>query len=274
MDNNTRDIDLEKQIDAYIKGNLSQEEAENLWVELLKRPDYIDLLETELAVKHLVEEEQESRKTNVTPISKEQIKRSWKWLAAAASVAILVIAINLLKMDSQQTVQEMALSDINQNESLIAPDVLRSQGANIDTIDSLMNVGFRAAISGEVDRALKIYDQIIADYGNTPKAAEAYLNLGIIKYNIGDFEEASMEFAQAIDKVQDDRLVEEKAYWYMGNALINLDRLEEARDAIHSAYVLDGIYRRPAFRLLRKVDYQLGNVDFDNFEEQIKEGEE
>lgn len=274
MDDNSRDIDLEKRIDAYVKGQLTGEEAEDLWKKLLTRPDYIDLLETELAVKHIVEEGQKSQKTPVRSILKGRLQASWKWMAAAASVAILVIAINLLKMDSQQTVQEMALSDINQIESMIAPDVLRNRGASIDTIDSLMNVGFKAAISGEVSRALEIYDQIIADYGNTPKVAEAHLNMGIIKYNTGDFEEASSEFARAIDKVQDDLLIKEKAYWYMGNALINLDRLKDAREAIYSAYVLDGIYRRPAFRLLRKLDYELGNVDSDSLEEQIKDPEE
>jgi hypothetical protein len=57
----------------------------------------------------------------------------------------------------------------------------------------------------------------------------------------------------------------------MGNAYINLEKLKEARDAIHHTYTMDGIYRKPALRLLKKLDHKLGNVDFDNFEQQMKE---
>ncbi len=33
----SRDLELEQQIDAYIKGKLTEEEAQRLWEELLKR---------------------------------------------------------------------------------------------------------------------------------------------------------------------------------------------------------------------------------------------
>lgn len=272
MNNNSRDINLEKQIDAYIKGHLSEEEVDKLWVELLKNPEYIDLLETEIAVKKVFDERNRKEVSKpATPVF--ALKKSWKWLAAAASVAILVIAINLLKVDSEQSLQQLALSDINIAESLASPEVLRNQEGRLADADSLLNIGFRAAVSGELSKALKLYQEVIETYKNEPAVAQAYLNIGIIKYNSGDYEPASEAFSNALKEVKEEPLLKEKAYWYLGNAYINLDRLEEAREAIHKTYALDGIYRKPAFRLLRKVDYELGNVDFDNFDEQIKEGE-
>ncbi|MDZ7716454.1 MAG: tetratricopeptide repeat protein [Balneolaceae bacterium] len=271
MNNNSRDINLEKQIDAYIKGNLSEDEVDQLWVELLKNPEYIDLLETEIAVKRVFEERKRNEAQKpTTPIS--TLRKSWKWVAAAASVAILVIAINLLKVDSEQNLQGLALSDINIAENLASPDVLRNQKERLGDADSLLNIGFRAAVSGEISKALELYQEVIENYQNEPAAAQAYLNIGIIKYNSGDYEEASKAFNNALKKDTKEQLFKEKANWYLGNAYINLNRLEEARKVIHKTYTLDGIYRKAAFRLLRKIDYELGNVDFDNFDEQIKEG--
>ena len=272
MNNSSRDIDLEKQIDAYIKGNLSQEEVDELWIELLKNPDYIDLLETEIAVRKVFQEGSKNQtKSQRTPIL--TISKSWKWLAAAASVAILVIAINLLKVDSEQSLQQLALKDINIAENIISPDVLRTQKGDLTDADSLLNIGFRAAVSGQLSKALELYQQVIDDYDGEPAATQAYLNIGILRYNTGEYEMATEAFDNAIKRGKDDPLLTEKAFWYLGNSYINLDQLDKAREAIHNTYIIDGVYRKSAFRLLRKLDYELGNVDFDNFDEQIKEGE-
>lgn len=50
-----RKLSLAKRIDAYLKGDLDEEESERLWVELLQHPEYIDYLETEQAVRRIVE---------------------------------------------------------------------------------------------------------------------------------------------------------------------------------------------------------------------------
>lgn len=273
----TRDLNLEKQIDAYIKGRLDKSEADELWITLLKRPDYIDLLETELSIKLIIEEQlREGRKKSegakVTSISQNPLIQSWKWLSAAAAVAILVIAINFLQGDSSQTIRQLALGDINMVENLAAPEVVRSQKTDISAVDSLLNIGFKAAISGDMAKALSIYKEVIANYPNTPAVAMAHLNLGIIEYNAESYDAASAAFRDAIKRVEDNPVLEEKAYWYLGNTFINLGQLEEARDAIKGAYSMDGIYRKPALRLLQKLDDELENTDSDIFEDQIEGG--
>lgn len=272
----SRDLNLEKQIDAYIKGRLTESEAENLWVALLKRPDYIDMLETELSVKLILEEQLQAERekeagAKVTNIFQNPLMRSWKWLATAAAIAILVIAINFLQLDTHQTIRQLTLGEINMVENLASPEVLRSQKTEISDVDSLLNIGFKAAISGDVEGALEIYKEVVNNYNDEPAVAMAHLNMGIINYNSENFENASLAFKNALQRVVDDAVLEEKAYWYLGNAYIHLGQLEEAREAIQSAYSMDGMYRKPAFRLLQKLDDELGNIGFDNFEEQIKE---
>lgn len=269
MENNSRDLNLEKKIDAYIKGHLNEQEAEELWAELLKRPDYIDLLETELSVKAIIEEKLAARNSKDLYGGDDSSSllasiRSWKWLAAAAAVAILIIAINLLTMDTDQTLQQVVLKEINLVENLASSAIVRTQKNEISTVDSLLNQGFKAAISGNTGQALTIYKTITSDYGDTPVAARAYLNIGIIRYNSRDYEPAAAAFEHAVEKENDDPVLREKAYWYLGNAYIKLGQLKKARIAVHNAYSQDGLYRKPSFRLLRKLDFELGNIDSDD----------
>jgi len=273
----SRDLELEKQIDAYIKGKLSEKEADELWKKLLKRPDYLELLETELAVKSIFEDRDlEDIATGQSKAEESatiyNLKKSWKWIAAAASVAILVIAINFLQIDTNQTISELAVGDIDLSTNIASAPVLRSQKGEMTPADSLLNRGFKAAISGDVDKAIRMYDKIITEYASKPAAVQAYLNKGIIQYNSGDFKNSISSFQQVVKNVEERPVTKEKAYWYLGNAYMNLEQLEKAREAIHKTYSMDGIYRQPAYRILRKLDHELGNTDFDNFEQQMKEG--
>lgn len=278
MSDYPRDPDIEQRIDAYIKGRLNQDEIEQLWVELLKKPHYIDLLETELGVKTIIEEkakaEKRSKSAGKEAIPVTFLNRNWKWMAAAAAVALLILSINLFQVDNSQILQQMALSDINIAESLESAPVLRSEKAvSLTPADSLLNLGFKAALLGEVERALEFYNQVIERGEDGTATAQAYINIGIIRYNADSFGKAATAFRNALDSIEDHPGLQEKAQWYLGNAYIHMDRLEDAREAIYQAYAADGIYRKPAFRLLRKLDYELGNIDAETYRQQTGENE-
>lgn len=274
MNNNSRDLELEKQIDAYIKGKLSEEEALELWEQLLQRPDYIELLETELGVKSIMETRSSSSGNTDEASSDEQnatihyLLKSGKWLAAAAAVAVLVIAINLLQHDTNQTIEDLTVKEIDVSQNLSSAPILRSQKTALPPSDSLLNRGFQEAISGNMSAAMQEYNKIIENYSNKTAAVQAYLNKGIIQYNSGNFGESITSFKAVLDNANDDNkpIVTEKAYWYLGNAYLNIEKLTEAREAIHKVYSLDGIYHESASRLLEKLDNKLGNIDSDETE--------
>ena len=275
MNKMSRDIELEQKIDAYIKGKLTEEEAQELWEKLLQRPDYIELLKTELGVKSILEK----RSSNKNSTSAEEssiiysIQHSWKWMAAAAAVALLVVSINFFQLDTNKSLQGEVPGEFNLAENLSSAEVFRSQKTETLPADSLLNQGFEAALSGNISKAIAAYDKIISKYGDESAATKAYLNKGIIQYNSGGFGESIESFKAVINRDTNREVLEEKAYWYMGNAYINIEQLQKAREAIYKVYSMDGIYRKPSFRLLKKLDYKLGNVDSNNFEEQIKGGE-
>jgi tetratricopeptide (TPR) repeat protein len=95
--------------------------------------------------------------------------------------------------------------------------------------------------------------------------------LGIIYYNQEQYEKAQLSFDQAVSYAQPSKRILEKSYWYLGNTLLNREQMEHAREAIHQTYALNGIYREPSYRLLRKLDYELGYVDYDDYEQQSEE---
>lgn len=263
---NSRDLNLEKQIDAYIRGHLSAQESEDLWKALLFRPDYIELLETELYIKRIIEEQDANNGQKVPSSSnrqkpaerKRKFSPVWKWMAAAASVAILIISISYLQTEQEKSLQELTLGEINIVENLASPEVMRSQDPGLPAIDSLLNLGFKAAISGDVEKAVGFYNDVVENYGDAPNVSMAYLNLGIIQYNRENYEEASGAFENAIQKVRNDRILEEKAYWYLGNSYVNMDQLKEGREALLSTYRMNGIYKNSTVRLLEKLDKELG----------------
>jgi tetratricopeptide (TPR) repeat protein len=285
-------IELEKKIDAYLKGQLSEEEVDKLWATLLQYPEYYKHLKTELALKrHFESNETNHDGTPITPItdidtpengtpsstSTQEPGNQWKWTLAAAAVVIIILGLNFLLPDHNQTARQMAMANID-IKSMETPDVLRSSGGQPDSqVSSLISMGFNDALSGNEDQAETQFNSALeameapANTMDSLSLASAHLNLGIIFYNHEQYDKASDSFEAALEYAEPSERIKEKAFWYLANTLLNQEKLEEAREAVHSTYAMNGIYREPSYRLLRKLDYELGYVDYDNYEQQSEE---
>jgi hypothetical protein len=57
----------------------------------------------------------------------------------------------------------------------------------------------------------------------------------------------------------------------MGNALANIGDFSNARVAIQKAYTMGRIYQEDAFKLQKRLDYELGKIDLDEFKQQTSE---
>jgi tetratricopeptide (TPR) repeat protein len=296
-------IELEQRIDAYLKGQLSEEEADQLWADLLEFPEYYQHLKTELALKRHFEQQNSGHDNHSSPppitdlpsangagspqdgnsnppmgsSSSRPAGNSWKWTMAAAAVVIIILGLNFFLPDQTQTAQQMALADIKVND-METPDVLRSGGSAQDSqVAALISMGLNSALTGDQKQAEQHFNRALQELKSPKQAmdslslASAHLNLGIIYYNHGQYDKAAIAFDQAINYAQPSKRIREKSYWYLGNTLLNQEKLEQARDAIHNTYAMNGVYREPSYRLLRKLDYELGYVDYDNYEEQTQE---
>lgn len=238
----SREKDIRRQIDAYIKGNLRENEIQELWNEFAKEPELLELLEIEVNIKELIEQQADSfnkKEQKVSPISKLP---KWTWHAAAAAAIILVALVQLFRVDNAVSLDQLVVQNIDPTQ-IETSDAIRSKDLSITSADSLLNLGFQAFISGETSRAMTLYTEVIKGYNEEPYGSKASLNKGIIHYNTYEYQQAIFEFEQAIDRVKDNRMITEKAYWYLGNALVKVGKLEEAKNAVIKTYQLDGVFR-------------------------------
>ncbi|MCH2449275.1 MAG: tetratricopeptide repeat protein [Gracilimonas sp.] len=255
---NPRELEIRQRIDAYIKGQLNEEEIQELWNEFAKNPELLDVLELEVNVKAIIE--QKARQADQG--SKIYKLPRWIWHAAAAAAIIIVALVQLFRVDTPANIDQFVVQQINPSE-IETSDSVRDKDMRITTADSLLNLGFEAIISGNEDRALELFNEVISNYGEEPYGSKAFLNKGIILYNKGDYNSAILAFREAAERVEDSRMITEKAYWYLGNALVNIGELEAAQEAVFRAYQLDGVFRNPTFRLLKKLRDDLGTSDYE-----------
>ena len=258
---NSREIEIRQQIDAYVKGQLSEEQIQELWNEFARNPELLDVLEIEVNVKEIIE--RESRNSKGANINKLP---SWTWHAAAAAVVLIVAMVQLFQVNTPTELDQFIVQRIEPGQLETSDGVRSSKDMKITTADSLLNLGFEAVISGNESRALELFDEVISRFDEEPYGSKAFLNKGIVLYNESDYNEAISAFKDALSRVEESHMIAEKAYWYLGNALINIEELEDARSAIYEAYKLQGIFRKPAFRLLKKLSNDLGNTDYEEFD--------
>lgn len=253
-----------QKIDAYVKNALSEEEIQALWTAFAKDPSLLEDLELEVGVKKLIEAQ--ALKQLPSPGKIRPLPR-WTWHAVAAAVIILVAGIQFFNVGSRTKISQFVAPSISPDQIETA-DGIRAKDMKLAVADSLLNLGFNAYISGNYNQALALFNEVIDKHDIEPYGSKAYVNKGILLYNTSEYDSAVVAFQRALERVKDSRMIEEKAYWYLGNALVNVGKLEEARNAVQHAWSLDGIFRKPAFLLLQKLNYDLGHVDYDNFEKQ------
>lgn len=250
-----------KQIDAYVKGTLSDQEIELLWAEFAKNPALLDQLELEVGVKKIIRQTVSKKKPTV--IIRDL--PNWAWHASAAAVVLLVALVQLFRVETPTDLKDFLVTNIP-NEQFETANGIRAKEMILTSADSLLNLGFAAVAAGNDEKALELFTTVISNYDEEPYVSKAFLNRGIIKYNDGAYSESIPNFAEAADRAKDNRMISEKAYWYLGNAYVNIGELEKALIAVGEAYNRDGIFRKPAFVLYQKLNYDLGNIDFEDAE--------
>jgi tetratricopeptide (TPR) repeat protein len=226
--------ELERKIDQYIDGQLSDEEIEELWAVLIQDGDYLDYLKSAANLKAVMEKKRKSRK----PAHNRPY-----WSYAAAAVVILVIAVmTVLNMPAFQ-----GADSVEPIES-IELEYYRSSDGTVDsaTDPEVIPQAISLANSGESEQAISILEQELNQARQDEWVAELSIQIGSLQYNSDRYDESIESFERVTNLDEVDVLVLEKAYWYLGNAYFQMDRLDEAYDAIERAYELDGAYRRVA----------------------------
>jgi len=97
------------------------------------------------------------------------------------------------------------------------------------------------ALSGDEEAAKKLFEQIAADYGQSPKAADAVFWLAQQQFNKREWAEAQKQFATVAQRWPNHRLAD-SAILMAGRAAMNRQAYEEARG------ILQDLWKNPIYQ--------------------------
>lgn len=240
MIESNRNKDLEKRIEAYVDGNLSPLEIDELWAELLDNEYYYDYMKSVASLKKISEDRENESKLQST----ESQKRVW--LSAAAAILLMFGAATIFNISTEPAETVSPISSIEL-------DYYRSADGNVsDDVESdVVRRAISTANTGNVAEALRLINEELQKENSDYKQAELLITSGSILYNSGQFSEAISRFETAIDIKYDDMMLRERNYWYLGNAYFQINKLDEAKFALEQAFELNGAYSRVAQSYLR-----------------------
>lgn len=239
IESNTRE-DIEQKIDAYIEEELSAKEIDDLWAELLEDDYYLDYLKSAASLKKLINENNQ-KKSKIL-----EFTSSAKWISAAAAIILMVgsVVVFNLSVKPSESIQPIASIEL---------DYYRSADGSASEMEDLTNV--RTAITqanqGNTDEALETLDKKIEEASTDIERADLIITAGSILYNSGRYPEAIDQFETAIALDINDSIIEERAFWYLGNTYFQLNKIDEAKEAFANAYDLNGAYSRVANSYLK-----------------------
>ena len=233
---------IEERITRYVNTRLNDEEVEQLWAELIASPYYYDYLKTAANVKYLLNQEK----------ARQEIKKKRTyWMAIAASIAITIGILTLVFQINRSTVNGIKPLDD------LAFINMRSAEVINDTPQSQIQRGINLANSGKVPEAITLFTKIKEENQKAKIKSMADLNLGIVYYNEHSYRKAIESFKDVISTDKGDALMQEKAYWFAGNAYMKINDLKSAKVYIENAYNLNGAYRRIAGKYLKEINKKL-----------------
>ncbi|MEL7832546.1 tetratricopeptide repeat protein [Fodinibius sp. N2] len=229
--------ELEEKIDQYVNGQLSAQEVDELWAELIQDGYHLDYLKSVANLKAVVKQRREEQK-------RTSARKYW-YYAAAAVIALLIGVLAFMNINNQQQSAIQPISSIELDYYRSGDGTITSQTSDKEVIQNAI----RLANTGRDAEAISLLQNELNKATQPEWIAELSLNIGSLYYNQGAYNEAIAYYKQVIEHQENDQvdaLMLEKAYWYIGNAHFHLDQLVDARANIEKAYELNGAYRRVA----------------------------
>lgn len=260
--NDQEKIQLQQKIDLYIKGELSQDEIDELWKQFLKHPEWYDWFETEVHLRSLIKKHTKpniTRGSNSSDSSQSSFGDYKIWFYAAAAAVIMAISLQFFSFEQQEGIPSLAITKIGQS-NLMGAEVLRSVERPTENLDVAINDALATAYDGETEEAIEQFQSLLNQSPNNQQRARIEMNLGILFYNSSEYESARTHFKSILEIEDIEDYQKEKSWWFLGNAFLNLNEPREAREAVFNAYSMDGRYQSAALSLLKKLDKRLGNI--------------
>jgi tetratricopeptide (TPR) repeat protein len=235
MIQNNQNKDLERKIDLYLNGRLSEEQVDDLWSELIQDGYYLDYMKSVANLKSIIVSNRES----VKPTVAKQIRKYAGYVTAAA----VVVIVGVLGVLNYSSTNSSSLSPIPE----IGLDIVRSDvGVSANVTNETIKRAIQLAADGNTLEAKELLSTELKEEQDPSLIAEFSITLGSIHYNLGEYNEAVSNFNTAVAQENISESILEKGYWLLANSYFQLDQLAEAKIAFQNTYDLDRQYSRIA----------------------------
>lgn len=216
---------------------MSHDEVDELWSELIHDSKALDYLKTAADLSDIDEEKHKERLKNTT--LNHSPKKYWWLSAAVVLIAGLFFGFQIAK-EPGESVQPVDNIELNYYRS--------ADGSSGDK--EISREAIELANQGKYNMAVRMIDVELNRTDDLHTKSLLLLQSGSILYNTGRYREALFRFDR-ITKNPDVRLlIQERAYWYLGNTYFQLGKPESAKAAFQNAYDLNGAYSRVAEKYL------------------------
>jgi tetratricopeptide (TPR) repeat protein len=245
---NNEIIEYSRKIDSYLNGRLGRDEIDELWLDFLKKPELYDYFEIELHLKNLILKNQRDvldKKGN------RSVERQVVYLViVAAALFLVVFGLNHLIFNQAGSIERLAITSIDTNE-LVASNILRSDDQFTDLAEVEMNRAIADAYNQNYEDSITRLHTLLQTGLNESQKVIIEMNLGILNYNLKEFETAENHFLNVLNGSSwASEIYSEQAWWYLANNFLQMNRLFEARRAARKVADFEGSYQPEAEELL------------------------
>jgi tetratricopeptide (TPR) repeat protein len=245
-----------EKLEMYLSNGLPRKETDTFREHLHKDSD----LRKELKVRRDIEDALKETDFNMFQDTIEQIVRSeevintpsgfsrlrtssFRWLAAAASVAVLIIGANVAFLFNEQSYEPQELYSMYYKPY---DSYVSVRSGNIDTDDIFIQALMKYE-KQEFDETIALLNRII-EVDNMNIASMFYLGVSFIE--TGRYADAYNSFTKIVD--HNDNLFIEQAEWYLGLTFLRSNEQEKARKQFETIAESQSFYNEKAKELLQQ----------------------
>lgn len=194
---------ITEQITRYIKGELSEEEEDLLWVEFLNDKQLFRQFQTELNLYDLFQNKDFVLNESDYRVE-EPRKRYAPFYYTAAAAVLLICSLYIFNLTSGGT-GTLAIDGIELSE-MLGSNIYRDEESPVSDTDRDINRALAAALSGEMQRAYTILNSLPSERFSSAQTFQVIFNKGILTYNIGNYENSASYFSELISREDRSRI--------------------------------------------------------------------
>lgn len=246
--------EIMKKITRYIRGKLNRQEADELWEEFLKNPEYYELFETELHL-HELGNRQSCSRNDISESVKNHPAFFLRKEFLLPVAAFLIFCFGIIAyINSGKSIDAASLAfDHIEVKEILGAEVQRSENSTEGNLNVDINRGVAAAYQKNYEDAVLIFKNLVEQNIDPPVKSRIFYNLGILNYNQKLFKNASNYFEE-VDLIQlESNNLAEKLLWFKAHTYLQIQDPVNSVRSLDSLIQMDGNFSSEAQDLKLKI---------------------